>query len=168
MATGQAILDFNDFKSQVIYTQPNSDVVKAMNVSYVSCDNLVVRTSATIASGVTVTNTPSTITLIGANNQIGFQPSNAGTVLFLSATNPAGSSRTVTFPDPGANVNVVYDSVASTISGAKTFTALATFTAASNAAAIAVTGNGSGDAVTITAGAGTGKGLVVVGGIGSA
>lgn len=116
-----ASLDFSEFSQQCVNTTINTDTVRSIRVPYVSCDNLYVATSATIAGGVTVTNTPSTVTVTGSNNQIIFYPGGTGTQLILTATNPATATRTITFPDPGASASIIYDVLAQTISGVKTF-----------------------------------------------
>ena len=72
--------------------------------------------------GIAITDSPTfnAATLTAATNQIvlGSTPG-----IILSAPAPATATRTVTFPDPGAAAQVLYNVAAQTISGVKTFSA---------------------------------------------
>jgi len=71
------------------------------------------------------------ITLYGSSNQIKAQPvtngSPSSTALILNFAAPSSASRTITFPDPGANGDVVYTVSNQTIGGNKTFSGNTSF-----------------------------------------
>jgi len=94
----------------------------------------------------------SAINLTAASNQVVVQPGGSGTTDTLNFVQPASSSRVITFPDPLANANVIYDVLAQTLSGAKTFSSTVVLTPSSNQISI-VPGGGLNPQFNITASA---------------
>lgn len=84
------------------------------------------------------------------------------TTTTLSATAPS-VSRVITFPDPGAPANVLYDVLNQTISGAKTFSALSTFNLGITATGAAINLNTAAGAFNTNINTGTSTGAINIG-----
>ncbi len=102
--------------------------------------------------------TGASLSLSALTNQLVLGTTN--TITF-SATAPS-TSRVITFPDPGAAANVIYDVSAQTISGAKTFSSLGTFNAGITSIGAAVNLNASSNFAT-NINTGTSTGIVSIG-----
>lgn len=120
--------------------------------------NLVFSTSPTLTTPNIGAATGTSLGLSATTNQLVLGTTTTTT---LSALTPT-LSRVVTFPDPGAAANVVYDVLAQTISGAKTFSALGTFNLGITSTGAAVSLNASSNFGT-NINTGTSTGAIAIG-----
>ncbi len=116
-------LTYEEFRQQAVILSPGTDTVKAISLpeKTISAANIVCHSKLRLFGTADVQ-----MTLSASSNQLKIQPGASGNALIITAATPATADRTVTLPDPGANVDVAYVYAGDIVKTAETVNAVTT------------------------------------------